>query len=117
MSEGNAVQDNDVDLREPSKPEVEHYPPCGLGGCKRGATYRVSVLLYPRTPTLAAPTYKDFGARVIIGHACKKHRGNWTVASFLNSGAWRYSNNADRFYSEFRCDPDPSLAVLEVVRT
>jgi len=96
---------------------IEQRPRCGIGGCKRGTSFRVSVLLYPEAPVVAAPTFTSRGARVTVGRACRKHRGSWTVASFLNSPAWRGSENFRRFREDFGGDPDSRLARLEVVRT
>jgi hypothetical protein len=91
-------------------------PHCGITGCKKGVGFNVSILLYPAAPVVAAPTYRDRGARVTIGRVCKKHRGTWTVASFLNSSAWKSSGNAHRFSNDFGGDPDPTLARIDVVR-
>ena len=91
-------------------------PRCGVGGCKKGVDFDIFILLYPAAPVVAAPTYRDYGARVTVGHACKKHRGTWTVASFLNSGAWTRSANIQKFHSDFGGDPDPTLSRIEIVR-
>ncbi len=94
----------------------EARPDCGIGGCRRSSAFDVFILLYPAAAVAAAPTYLDRGARVTVGHACKKHRGTWTVASFLNSPVWECSSNRQRFRSDFGGDPDPSLCRIDVVR-
>jgi len=95
----------------------ETRPDCGIGGCKRGGAFDIFIFIYPAAPVVAAPTFRDRGARITVGHSCKKHRGTWTIASFLNSPAWLNSKNAQRFREDFGGNPDPSLSRLEVVRS
>jgi hypothetical protein len=112
------MNDDFDDLLEPVQTAVAERCPqrCGIGGCKRGGPFRVLLLLYPQAPMLAAPTYRDYGARVEIGRVCKKHKKAWTAASHLDSRAWTCSENAKRFHEDFGGSPDVAAAQIEVVR-
>ena len=104
-----------VDLREPPAPKVQR-PKCLLGDCagKRNAAFRVSVLLYPLVPRAIGSMFTDRGARVTVGHVCKKHKHAWTVASFLASPQWAMHERQFRY--DFDSRPDPAVSQLEVVR-